>query len=754
MINISNSNEDPYVLNVQKWVNENYKGKTGYTEIPENGKTGWTTIYALLHALQIELGITATADNFGPSTISKFNEQYPNGVQQQDDNDTTQKNIYGIIQGGLLCKGYPIGANRPTCNFYNGTGTAIKNLKEDAGINASSSTVTLNIMKALMSMDSFFSYDTSERTQNIQAIQRYLNANYEDYIGGLTPCNGIYERKTNKALIYAIQAEEGMPTSVANGNVGPSTKSCLPTILLDGTYTGTNYNGQSYSSDTIINFKTLANIALYFNGFGDGDLSSILFESTIKSFQSEYGINESGNIDYTTWLSLITSCGDTNRTAIACDCATIITNDNVNVLTNNNYQYIGRYLSGTIAGGVSKALSTDELQILFSNNIRLFPIHQRSANSASYFTVANATIDAQSAAQYADELKLQHGAIIYFAIDYDATDDEITSLIIPYFNTLYSTFMTEGKGKYRVGVYGTRNLCTRVCEAGYACSSFVSDISTGYSGNLGFTIPNNWAFDQFHTTTITSGNKSIEIDKDGFSGRYEGISQEYSTADSTCYTTNIFQGGGRILINMSGSSVPVYEKKEVKMPEVAPVAPMYDPSGSIIGYIKPHDFYIRFQVSSPSLDNVHRVIFNDGDDVKVGYIRERYVLASAVDDPLDPDVIDEQILPGHEPFTCIEYDQDSDDYILHSWDNITEREFYINKPVPYFNTSGTYIGMLNKGDYIKINKNNLVNPGYTRQWTTRIDGIKKFGEDSYTAFSGYASVGIEYASQGSERAWY
>lgn len=55
---------DPYVLNVQRWVNNTYREKTGYTEIPETGNTGWTTIYALLHALQIELGITATADNF------------------------------------------------------------------------------------------------------------------------------------------------------------------------------------------------------------------------------------------------------------------------------------------------------------------------------------------------------------------------------------------------------------------------------------------------------------------------------------------------------------------------------------------------------------------------------------------------------------------------------------------------------------------------------------------------------------------
>ncbi len=744
---------DPYVYNVQKWLNETYGSDSRFNTVTENGKTGWSTIYALTRALQIELGIQSTADNFGNGTQNAFKSKFPNGVKQQSDDDKSSDNVYGIIQGALICKGYDFGANTPTCHFYGGTGGAIKKLKADAGLADTSSTVTLNVMKALLSMDYFYSYDQSEKTQNIIKMQRYLNRNYEAYIG-IRPCDGVYARRTSQALIFAIQAEEGMTTSEANGNCGPATKRCLPTLSVTGSSSGTSYKGQAYSTDSINKFKTLANIALYFNGFGSGELTSNLNENTIKSFQSKYSITATGKIDYTTWLSLLISCGDTDRSAVACDCATIITTDNVSVLKNNNYKYIGRYLSGYIASGASKALSTTELQVLFKNGIRLFPIHQRSANKASYFTVENAQADAESAAEYADNLKLQFGSIIYFAVDYDATDAEISSLILPYFKILYSSFMTAGKGKYRVGVYGTRNLCTRVCNAGYACSSFVSDMSTGFSGNLGFPIPDNWAFDQFNTTTISSGGKSIEIDKDGFSGRYEGIAQEYSVADGDCNHTNLYEGGGRILINMTESSVPVYAKKMPVMPEVAPVVPMYEPTGGIIGYIKPHDFYVRYQVSSPSMDNVHRVMFNDGKDVKIGYIREQYVLPSMTLNPTDDEAVKAQILVGHEPFTCVEYDQASDEYILHKWDDTSSREIYINKPVPYFNAQGTYVGMLNKGDYIKINRGNFINPGYTRPWTNRIDGIKKKGSSSFTSFSGYASIGIEYASQGSERAWY
>ena len=64
---------DPYVFYTQQWLNDTYGNDSRFNTVTENGKTGWATIYALTRALQIELGIQSTADNFGPSTVSKFN---------------------------------------------------------------------------------------------------------------------------------------------------------------------------------------------------------------------------------------------------------------------------------------------------------------------------------------------------------------------------------------------------------------------------------------------------------------------------------------------------------------------------------------------------------------------------------------------------------------------------------------------------------------------------------------------------------
>lgn len=59
---------DEMVYKTQQWLNATYRGKTGFGSVAETGATGWDTVNGLIRALQIELGITATANNFGPGT--------------------------------------------------------------------------------------------------------------------------------------------------------------------------------------------------------------------------------------------------------------------------------------------------------------------------------------------------------------------------------------------------------------------------------------------------------------------------------------------------------------------------------------------------------------------------------------------------------------------------------------------------------------------------------------------------------------
>ena len=48
-------------------------------------------------------------------------------------------------------------------------------------------------------------------------------------------------------------------------------------------------------------------------------------------------------------------------------------------------------------------------------------------------------------------------------------------------------------------------------------------MSTGFSGNLGFPMPNNWAFDQFYEYNFSKNNESFGLDKDAYSGLDPGV---------------------------------------------------------------------------------------------------------------------------------------------------------------------------------------------------------------------------------------
>lgn len=523
---------DPMVYLTQKWLNQEYGDVDGFGSVPENGKTGWDTVYGLLRALQHELGITSLANSFGPTTTSLYSQN----LLYRQDGVTDRK--FAILQGALWCKGYNPGYNVYETSdgtvvfegvFDETVEQAIIELKEDAGLINPDGVVTVNVMKALMSMDTFKLLSSYGGTAEVREMQQRLNRKYEAYTG-LTPCDGVYGRNTNKALIYALQAEEGLPTSVANGNFGNTTKLCCPEIpyIKNSTaarrYPGTS-SGSYYTSSQISSITELLQFALLVNGFDVGEIDGVFDSGTqqaIRAFQKKMSIPQTGKADKTTWLSLFISCGDTSRTALAADCATILTAEKAKTLYDNGYRYIGRYLTGTYNGGISKAITRAEAQIIFDAGLNFFPIYQTSANSNSYFTSAQGTKDAKAAITAAASLGIPANTIIYFAVDYDCLDYQITSNVIPYFESVHEVMSNS---IYRTGIYGTRNACTRVSEKGYACSSFVGDMSTGFSGNLGFSMPDNWAFDQFYTTSIGSGSGYLEIDKDGFSGHDYGVSK-------------------------------------------------------------------------------------------------------------------------------------------------------------------------------------------------------------------------------------
>ena len=497
---------DAKVLEVQQWLNETYTGRNGYTPIEENGKTGSVTVKALITALQIELGISTPTGTFGPQTRAAC------PTLSMDEYGSSYSSLVHILQGAMWCKGYNPGYGE--YGYFNAdTEAGVQDFQIDAGLPVDG-VVTPMIFEVLLNTDGYVL--SSKGNWQLREIQQELNRIYAarlypyiDRVGvAIIPCDGIYERKTNKVLIAAFQLEIGILSEVPEGptgSFGDTTLNLAP--MLDA-------NNNRSALNRILRF------ALFFNNYPTANHLSSVFDQNLKEKVAEFQKFmclpiQNGVVAPGTWASLMSSKGDTSRPGTGADMMTPLTSEMIQTLKDNGYQYVGRYISG----GVNKKLTAEELERIFNAGLRLWPIYQTVGNYAEYFTAEQGKEDALAASRQADEFGFPTSTVIYFAADFDAYDYQVENNILPYFKAVYKYLDV----RYQVGVYGSRNTCQTVSDAGYAVYSFVGDMSTGFSGNLGFAMPTNWAFDQILEYTVGSGAGSLGIDKNIVSGRDQGI---------------------------------------------------------------------------------------------------------------------------------------------------------------------------------------------------------------------------------------
>ena len=504
---------DQAVLEVQNWLNATYGNVSGFEKVNPDGHTGWPTIYALREALQHELGITDIGEGFGPATRSALASVVGNLKPGYTGN------IAQLIQGAFWCKGIDPGSNLNQ-EFSTATQQAFKTLQTDAGLNADG-IVTVNLMAALFDMSAFVLVAGGDK--NVRQLQQWLNADYSQYIG-IMPCDGIYQRDTNVGLIYALQRALGISADVANGNFGDATNAALKAVSLSVGATGLLVK--------IVKYGLYLN-SMYDGNFGENFGSDVA--TSIIKFRKfmKYPNEDSGVADYTVIKGLVTSNGDTSRDSIALDTATQLTATDVQHFRDYGFSIVGRYLTGTVGADFKpKNLTSIEVKTILDGGLKFFPIYEDGGYVESYFTASQGQKDGQTAISAALSLGLPADTVIYFAVDVDFQEGDIDGTVIPYINAVQNVL---NRSIYKAGIYGTRNVCLHAEKTGIDYS-FVANMSYGWSGNLGFKMPDNWAFDQFVEYPIYG----IDIDQDASSGRDQGVSAvtEATPATQKAYVAN------------------------------------------------------------------------------------------------------------------------------------------------------------------------------------------------------------------------
>ena len=500
---------DEKVLDTQKWINKTYGNVPSFDNAPENGETGWPTITSLIEALQYELKIPNLTGEFGPATLAACPTLSMN-------TSAKASNIVKILQGSMWCKGYD-------CDDLSGifgvrTHAGIMQLQKDIGI-TNNGVVTPHIFKSLLNMDAFVLVTNNSF---IREFQQHFNRNYVEHNdGNYIPCDGRSGREFTAAVTYVVQALEGFSPAVSTGFFGDTTASKFPK-LSNGSSSEFVYPLQAALS---ANRKTVG---------GKSNVITNTIVQSIKEFQSFMALPIDGIANGNLMKNLLISTGDALRDVDGCDSAMPIDTDRLNSLIYYNYHYVGRYITpGQFSWG-NKQLTVKEINLILNGGLRIFPIFQTSADYAAYFTYEQGYNDGELAIQYAKSLNIPRGTIIYFAVDYDFMDGELNSTVIPYFQAINNKFYgnsNNNDNRYRIGVYSSRNTCSRV--GNLASASFVSGMSTGYSGNLGFPMPDNWSFNQI------LGVNFLSIDNDAVSGLDKGFGKnEYDSESSVTDSIN------------------------------------------------------------------------------------------------------------------------------------------------------------------------------------------------------------------------
>ncbi len=518
---------DERVKEAQIWLNETYHGRKGFSDIEPDGRPGVAVMETLVVALQIELGISNPTGYFGDATAAAYNKH----ILKYGDRDSNM-NLVRILQHALFCKGY----NPTAVSGYFGDETlkAVKKVQTDAGFSAASltNTLTAKVFKQILSSDALVL--VAGGNSMIRKIQQAMNRDYS-HLFDLIPCDGKYNAATNKALIYAFQIEGGMATNTANGNFGPMTQDIARNNVLS-------------VGSTKQNLIRLAKYALYINGVrrrglnvfdcsSNGSFTPVFDEtmqSKVKAFQKFTGmLKTDGKVDINVWMSLLVSTGYPKRDVLACDTSTQLTATKAKRIYANDFRIVGRYLTGRTTAG-PKFLTRDELNMLFSQGLSVFAIYQDETQyynehpteetTVNYYNRDQGYNDAKKAVAAAEALGIPYGETIFFAVDYDFNDKQTTNMIIPHFVGI-NDYMRNNGNKYTIGCYGPRNICSRISKLGYAKWSFVSDMSTGYSGNKGFILPENWVFDQIREYTQGAADGGFALDCVATSGKYNGFNR-------------------------------------------------------------------------------------------------------------------------------------------------------------------------------------------------------------------------------------
>jgi hypothetical protein len=131
-----------------------------------------------------------------------------------------------------------------------------------------------------------------------------------------------------------------------------------------------------------------------------------------------------------------------------------------------------------------KCMQLPEAQALTAQGVQIAVVFQQRQNQVTDFTELKGVAAGRRAYRHAqDDIGQPAGSAIYFAVDFDASRDEIEKHVAPYFQGVKRVFAEEGGGhsEYRVGAYGSGLVCKSLGSQGLIEFTWLA-MSRGFMG--------------------------------------------------------------------------------------------------------------------------------------------------------------------------------------------------------------------------------------------------------------------------------
>jgi hypothetical protein len=175
------------------------------------------------------------------------------------------------------------------------------------------------------------------------------------------------------------------------------------------------------------------------------------------------------------------------------------------------YDFVARYLSQShwkvIGTAVASAISAAGLGLVL--------VYEDGPTTSDYFSFGRGQADGTRAAQQAGALGAPAGTTLYFAVDYDASAEDISGVVTQYFTgvvgALKSLAAANGTA-YAAGVYGSGSACNAITAGGLASYGWLTQ-ARGWSGHDTYS---GWSISQGMPAVIAG----LSVDPDDAIGDY------------------------------------------------------------------------------------------------------------------------------------------------------------------------------------------------------------------------------------------